>query len=124
MTLDPDELAAQIEETQAFIASDPTTVILIPRVRVNSPTGAKFIDQAARPAQVFKILPSNLVSGSGRPLFTLDGIERTVDFELMGMPGVQVARYDYWIEGPDRFEVIDVAPFNQYQVKASVERRG
>lgn len=123
MTLDPDELAAQVEETAAFIDSDPTTIVLVPRVRVNSPTGAKFTDQPPRPAQVFKVLPSNLQSGSARRTLTVDGVERVVDFELMGMPDVVVARYDHWVADGFQFEVIDVQPFNQYQVKASVERR-
>lgn len=124
MTLDEDELDAQIENTDAFIQADPTTIVLIPRVRVNGPTGAKFIDQTPRDPQQFKVIAqSGLVSGSGRPTVTVDGVERVIEIILMGYPDAQVERYDYWIDDGQRYEVLEVQPPNEYETKALVERR-
>jgi hypothetical protein len=125
MTLDPDELQAQIEQTAEFIAADPTTITLIPRTKVTTAGGVKFTDQAPRKPQEFKIVAQGgLVSGTARPVVTVDGVERTVEFTLIGMPAAQIARYDYWVEGGIRFEVLEVQPFEEYQTKALVERRG
>ena len=124
MTLEEDELIAQIENTDAFIQADPTTIILIPRVRTTTATGAKFTDQPPRDPQQFKVIgQSGLVSGSGRPTVTIDGVERVVELILMGYPDAQVARYDYWVEGAFRFEVLEVQPTREYETKALVERR-
>jgi hypothetical protein len=124
MISDDDELAAQIANTFEFIEADPIVVTLIPRVRQNTPTGARFTDQPARDPQRFKLISqSGLVSGSGRPTVTIDGVERVIEFVLMGMPDVVVARYDYWVQGGQRFEVLEIQPTPEYEVKALVERR-
>lgn len=125
MTLDEDELATQITNTFEFIEADPTIITLIPRVRTNTATGAVFTDQPPRDPQRFKLISqSGLVSGSARPLVTIDGVERVVDFILLGMPDVQIARYDYWVLNGQTYDVLEVQPTPEYEVKALVERRG
>jgi hypothetical protein len=124
MISDDDELTAQIANTFEFIEADPIVVTLIPRVRENTATGARFTDQPPRDPQRFKLISqSGLVSGSGRPTVTIDGVDRVIEFVLMGMPDVVVARYDYWVQSGQRFEVLEIQPTPEYEVKALVERR-
>jgi hypothetical protein len=55
---------------------------------------------------------------------TLDGEQRIADFTLLGYYDATIARYDYWVDGQYRYEIIELAPTCDYEVKALVERRG
>jgi hypothetical protein len=117
------ELALQKKLTKQFIDSDPSTIKLIPRVKSATGSGGfKFTDQPARPPQVFKLIT---MTDSTRPTSTVDGVERLIDFTLLGVHDAVVKVYDYWRD-PDgtRYEVVELVPSNLYEVKALVTKHG
>jgi hypothetical protein len=118
-----DELTVQKKLTKQFIDSDPSTIALIPRVKATTGSGGfKFTDQAPRAAQVFKLIT---MSDATRPTITTDGVERIIDFTLLGEYNAVVKVFDYWRDADGtRYEVVEIVPFNLYEVKALVTKHG
>jgi len=117
------EIEVQKQLTKWFIDSDPSMITLIPRVKSRANSGGSvFTDQPPRPAQKFKLIT---MTDSTRPTVTSDGVERLIDFTLLGEVGMVVAVHDYWRD-PDgtRYEVVELVPSNLYEVKALVTKHG
>lgn len=114
------ELDAQRRITAAFIAADPDarTVALIPRARTTNNAGAPVdTDGPPRTAQTFKL---SLLAFDQRPTITVAGVERLVDYHLIGPHDMQIAVGDYWMEGTKKYEVVGFSHGFQYETKAFV----
>lgn len=122
--LSPTELAVNIANTKAFIAANPSSVALTPRTRVKRGTGVTFAEGEIRPSQVVRLLDQSTSRNTwpGK-VQTSDGVERLVDFILLAMPDAIVQVNDFWVTAEGTFEVAEVYPSNQYELRAAVVRR-
>jgi hypothetical protein len=111
----------QRKMTAAFIKDDPTTAELIPQVRVKTPSGGyAYSDGPARVAQTFKL---SLLAYDQRPTLTVAGVERLMDFHLIGLHDMAIAVGDYWVdEAGTRYEVAGFTEGWDYETKAFVFR--
>jgi hypothetical protein len=117
------ELVVQRKNTEWFIAWHPMDITLIPRIRVKSGTGSKYVDGSPRRVQRMRLIPQNETT---RPLFTDEGKERVITHTLLGLWDADVAVGDHWtdLDGAT-YEVLDVAtPPNGYETKAMIEQHG
>ena len=124
--MDSNELRLNIKQTQAFIDANPIQLRLIPRVRVNSGSGARLVDQAPRDEQTFRLIDQTRTFGpEPGTVLTGDGQQRKAEFQLLGEPGVQIGKFDYWLDSAGtKFEVVNLIFTNPYEVRAQVVRYG
>jgi hypothetical protein len=123
--VDATELHYHQLNTLAFIAVNPTAIILVPRTKVDTPAGGyKFEDQDPRPEQSFRIIEFGL--NQTPPILQLtDGSQRQVEFLLLGAHDAQVAVDDHWLAIDGReWQVGEVVRSNQYETRALVVERG
>lgn len=116
------DVALQRDQTLHFIDSDPTDLVLIPVEEQILPSGAKqVVDLPPRPVQRVKLIQ---LSADQRPTVTVNGVERVIDYHLVGPWGATVRPGDHWSD-PDgtRYVVIALSDGYDYMVKAMVERR-
>jgi hypothetical protein len=120
------EIAAQRNQTNAFIAARPSLIALIPRVRSKTGSGVRWQDQAPRPLQVVRLIEQNLDSSIfGSSEQGDDGKQRKVSFQMLLPWDGQVGLYDYWVDNEGiRNEVTNLLPFNGYERRAEVIRYG
>lgn len=118
-------LAVNRKLTKAFIAFNPVTLVLTPRTKVKKPAGGfGWLDGAPRAAQVLTLIEQTGLSGQPKPVRTVDGVERIVEFELLGEYGAAIQDWDtFSYQGKD-WEVIDLYFDNGYEVRALVSARG
>lgn len=121
MTSPTQTLAAQRQVTAAFIADDPTTAVLVPVARVRTASaGFKEIEGVPRDPQTFKL--SELVYDQ-RPTLTVAGVERIIDYHLIGPHDMAIEVGDYWVDSAGtRYDVIGFSEGWDYMVKAQVSR--
>lgn len=115
------QLDVQRQMTAAFIADDPTTASLIPVERVKT-TGGGYVEQEGvpRPAQTFKM---SLLAYDQRPTVTVAGVERVIDYHLIGPWDMQIDVGDYWIDAQGtRWDVVGLSEGWDYETKAFVSR--
>jgi hypothetical protein len=114
-------LDVQRRVTADFIASDPTTAQFIPVSRVaQSNGGFQEVDGTPRPAQTFKL---SLLAYDQRPTITVAGVERVIDYHIIGPHDLQIAVGDYWIdEEGTRFDILGITEGFGYETKAYVSR--
>lgn len=114
-------LTAQRAATAAFIADDPTTLVLVPRDRVATATGGyTYVDGAPRAAQTVKMV---LLSNDQRPVVTVAGVERQIDYHLVGPWNMSIAVGDTWeAEDGTRWEVLGFTEGWDYMTKAFIGR--
>lgn len=114
-------LAAQRRMTKALIDDDPTTAALIPQVRANTASGGfTQVPGTPRVEQTFKL---SLLAYDERPTVTVAGVERRIDYHLIGMPEMLIEVGDYWIDDANtRYEVVGFSEGWDYEVKAFVIR--
>lgn len=130
MTLQASELVYQMKQTQAFIDANPVLITLTPRKRLKTPSGGfTWMDVPPRPTQTFRLIDISSgisATSASRGVFrSSDGIDRTAEFELLGMPDVRMDLYDAWTDLRGlKWEVSSVLPFNWYETRALVIRRG
>lgn len=126
MTLSAAELKIQKANTKAFIAANPTALVLIPRTRTNGGGGNKWQDSPPRASQTFRIIDQTRTFGpQPGTVLTSDGQQRKVIYQLLGEADTTIGLYDYWVDGQGiRWEVSDLVPFNQYERRAMVTRYG
>lgn len=121
MTANPGVLSAQRKVTAAFIADDPTTAALTPTTRAKTPSGG-YTDTVGTPRaiQTFKL---SLLAFDQRPTITVAGVERLVDYHLIGPHDMAIAVGDFWtdVEGT-RYEVVGFSEGWEYETKAFVSR--
>ena len=117
------EIAAQTRITQAFINNDPTEIELFPQEEQITPNGGRTrVVGAARALQTFKLIPMTF---DQRPTVTAGGVERIIDYHLLGMPDAVVLVDDVFFldDFPDDyFLVVAVSDGHQYEKKVLVER--
>lgn len=121
MTANSVTLEAQRAVTAAFIADDPTTAAFIPVTRVKQPNGGyQETSGAPRVAQTFKL---SLLAYDQRPTVTVAGVERVIDYHLIGPHTLAIAVGDYWIDSEGtRYDVVGLSEGWEYEVKAFVSR--
>lgn len=114
-------LMAQRSVTLAFIADDPTVITLVPHARVKTPTGG-FIESAGTP-RAEQTVKTVLLSNDQRPVITVAGVERSIDYHLVGRWDMEIAVGDLW-EAPDgtRWEVLGFTEGWDYMTKAFLGR--
>jgi hypothetical protein len=122
MTADSRQLEAQRQMTAALIADDPTIAELLPRARVTTPAGG-FVKGPGIPraSQTFKL---SLLAFDQRPLITVAGVERRIDYHLIGPWDMIIEVGDEWTD-PDgtEYEVVGFSEGWEYMVKAFIYRR-
>lgn len=117
------ELDAQIRNTQAFIAMDPTDIELFPQEeQITANGGRQQVTGTPRTVQTFKLIPMTF---DQRPTITAGGKERIIDYHLLGMPDAVVEVNDVFFLDAfpnDYYLVIAVSDGHQYEKKVLVER--
>lgn len=114
-------LNAQRRATASFIAQDPTEVVLVPWGRVQTPSGGfSYVAGTPRAPQTVKMI---LQSNNTPPVVTVAGVERLVDYHLMGPWDMSIAVGDIW-NSPDGtvWEVLAFTEGWDYMTKALVGR--
>jgi hypothetical protein len=121
MTANAAMLDAQRRATAAFIADDPTTISLIPRDRISTGSGGfSYVDGTPRDPQTVKL--SELNFGTP-PVVTVAGVERIIDYHLIGPWDMDIETGDYWLdEAQTKYEVIGFTEGWSYMKKALVSR--
>lgn len=122
MSPDEVELNVQRRMTTAFIRTQPVEIVLKPRELREQPSGGtKWADLEPRPSQTLRLVePSN----PARPIRTADGIEREVEFMLLGEHTADIGVYDVFEHAGGRWEVIFLYHFNGWERRAEVARHG
>jgi hypothetical protein len=114
---------AQIMITRAFIDNDPTDVELFPQEEAVTPSGGRSrIVGNSRGLQTFKLIPMTF---DQRPTITAGGVERVIDYTLLGMPNAVVKVDDVFsFDGFSReyYLIVAISDGHQYEVKAMCER--
>lgn len=114
-------LTAQRAATLAFIRDDPTTASFTPSTRIRTATGG-FTEQdgAPRVDQTFKMSELNFDT---RPTTTVAGVERLIDYHLIGRWDMTIAVGDYWFDDAGtRYDVVGFSEGWEYMTKALVSR--
>lgn len=115
------ELAYHRRTTDYFIAWNPIEIVLIPKVRVKSPSGSKEIDGTPKGLQRFRLIPQ---SETTPPVIIEDGVERVIDFVLLGSWNADMTIGDHWRDTLGFYhEILDVTT-NGYEVKGMVQKHG
>lgn len=114
------EKDAQRAVTDAFIKADPTTIVLTPRVRGVLPDGTQgWVPGSPRVPQTFKL---SLLAYDQRPIATVAGVERRVDYHLIGRHDSLIGVGDTWQDDGTTYEVIAFTEGFDYERKALVYR--
>lgn len=114
-------LTAQRLVTAAFIADDPTSAAFIPVSRVKT-SGGGYTEQAGTPRaiQTFKL---SLLAYDQRPTITVAGVERVIDYHLIGPHDLVIEVGDYWDDGEGtRYDVVGFSEGWDYETKAFISR--
>lgn len=117
------ELAILRDQTTYFIAANPVDLILNPVFHEKTSTGgSRRINLPPRPVQRLRLIS---MSASQKPTLTDDGIEREIDLTLLGEWDAQIDVNDWWRDGEGLlYEVIEMVPYNGYEVRALVVKSG
>jgi len=110
------ELAIHRANTKLFIESDPSEIILIPRVATKTAGTVKYSDGVPRDSQTFKVIWQQ-DSGIQREVSSQGGVQR-LDFVLVGEFTADIGLRDYFEHGGNRYVVEWIAPPNGYEIKA------
>jgi hypothetical protein len=120
--LSESSLAVNRRLTKKFIAVNPVSLILIPHEKTKKPAGGYTMEpQPARDPQTVSLLEP---SSQPTPQITVDGVDREVEFQLLGEWDAQVARGDTFTHKGKEWEVVDLWIDNGYEVRALVSARG
>jgi hypothetical protein len=116
------EMSIQRKNTKAFIETAPVCVTLIPRERAKQPTGGvKWAELAPREKQTLRLIepPSPAL-----PVRTVDGIQRQVNFILLGEWDAELGVYDIFDLDGHKWEVVQLIHDNGWERRAEVARYG
>jgi hypothetical protein len=118
------ELAIHRKNTLRFIEDRPTSVVLTPRTKQDTPAGgSKWTDGTPRAAQTFRIIELGMMTTP--PVIQLtNGTQRQVEYWLLGAHDAAMATGDYWTDGNLTFEVGEVVRDNGYETRGLVAERG
>lgn len=117
------ELAVKRDQTVWFIAANPITLTLIPVRRIRTSSGGwQEQDLPPRPPQKLRLIS---MSASQKPTITDNGVEREIDLTLLGPWNAQIDIGDWWRDGEGlTYTVLEMVPFNGYEVRALVVKKG
>lgn len=116
------DLATNRRLTKAFIDVRPVSLVLTPRSRQKKPAGGwAWVAGAPRSPEVFTIIEP---SSAPRPTVTLDGIERVVEFEVLGEWGSPMSVGDVFVHSGKDWEVVELWIDNGYETRGLVSARG
>lgn len=117
------ELQLKRDGTEWFIAAYPIVLVLTPvRRQKTGSGGTASIDQPQRAPQTMRLIS---MSYSQKPTITENGIEREIDLTLLGSWDSQMDVGDWWVDGEGlRYEVVEMVPFNGYEVRGLVVKSG
>lgn len=117
-------LATQRRLTSAFIATKPTSIVLTPKADQITPGGGrKRIEGPARDAQTV-LLSEPRDSGQRQPVRAGDGIQRDIDYLVVMEWDAVIERNDWFEYAGEIYDVVEVMPYNSYEVRALAIRRG
>lgn len=120
------ELRVNRRNTVAFIAKNPSQLALQPQARQRTATGGFAATLSpARAPQTFRVI--DLSSGYNvdqPPQRTIDGVEKTVQFMLLGAYDTIINLYDVWTDANGQWQVTQVFPENGYEQRALAVRHG
>lgn len=114
-------LTTQRALTLWFIQDDPTTLQLVPVSRVTTPSGGfTEVDGEPRAPQTVKMI---LLAYDQRPTLTVAGVERIIDYHMLGRWDMEAAVGDYWIdEEGTRWDIVGFSEGWDYETKAFASR--
>ena len=116
-------LDAQRRVTQSFIDTDPTDIILTPHTdEVTGSGGRARVAGDPRDVQTFKVIPMTF---DQRPTVTAGGVERIIDYTLLGAWDCVMEVGDTWtlVEGArEYYEVVAITDGHGYERKGLCER--
>lgn len=113
------ELLIHRRNTEYFIAWNPYPVTLIPRERVKTSSGSKWVDGSPRVVQTMRLIPQ---SETTPPVTTADGKVRSITHVLLGRWDADMAIGDHWTDTiGSTFEIVDMSTPNGYELKALIE---
>ena len=123
--MDVVELKMHIKNTQAFIDERPSMIILVPHTEVRKQGGAtKAVVGDPRPTQKFRIIETSMIADD-QHLQQSEGKVRRQPSWLLGMPDVEIAIDDSWLDvNGRRWRVAEIMPPNGYETRAVVEEVG
>jgi hypothetical protein len=123
--LAPAELAIQIKNTIYFINCNPTQLRLTPRTKHKDGSGTRWTNGEPRPPQTVRLIDQSTARNTipGR-VQASDGVERLTDFILLAAPDAIIELWDFWTDDTGIWEVAEMYPSNQYEIRAAVVRRG
>lgn len=117
------ELKVLRRQTRYFIHTDPSVITLTPVKKTkNASAGFTRTDLLPRPPQTFKVITLN---ENAKPTIVQDGVERLVDFQLLGEWTAQMDVGDYWRDSEQlKYEIVELVPSNLYEVRGMVVKHG
>jgi hypothetical protein len=117
------ELQILRDQTEWFINANPSRLILTPTNKTKDGQGGfTRINLSPRPLQTLRVIA---MSDSQKPTLTDDGVEREIDLTLLGPWDAQIDIGDWWRDGENLYySVIELIPYNGYEVRALVIKQG
>lgn len=116
------ELEQQRRITLGFINRDPTVIVLTPYTEtVTAGGGRELVAGTPRAEQTFKVIPMTF---DQRPTVTAGGVERIIDYTLLGAWDAEGAVWDrFTLDDPNEYYlVVAIADGHRYEKKFLCER--
>lgn len=108
--------------TQSFIAANPVTLVLTPRTKEKKPAGGwAWVDGTPRDPQVLTLIEQTV---NPRPQVTADGVDREVEFVLLGEWDALMDTGDVFTHQGRDWEVVEMFYDNGYEKRGMVSGRG
>lgn len=116
------ELDIQRRLTRAFINTQPVMITLTPRTRTKTSTGGVLMtDGVPRGPQKLRLVePGD--SGGRLPIRAADGLEREVEYILLGEHTAEIGKYDIFTYAGSRWEVAALMHDNGWEKRGLVVR--
>ena len=122
-TGDPSLLGINRKLTRSFILANPVSITLIPRSKEQKPAGGwAWVEGAPRLEQTMTLVEPSSPSAP-KPMVTLNGVERSVDFILIGEWDSSMSPGDTFEHQDKEWEVVEMFYSNGYEKRALVSAR-
>ena len=121
------ELTAKRRGTTAFIAANPSALVLIPLIITKTGSGGKLVsDGLPRDERIYRVIEQASAYGNNPGLLpSADGKQRRVTFQLLAEWDAELAVGDHWNNAEGiRMEVAELLPYNGYERRARVVQYG
>lgn len=115
------DLGIQRKMTEAFIKVKPESIVFTPRTRTRQPAGGWVLTAGApRDPQTVTFIEMSGLSGTPRPVRTLDGVQREVEMEIVARWDAQIALRDVFEHQGKSWEVVGLFYDNGYELRALI----